>query len=80
VLQGGGLDLLLKAKGDAGMAADIDRLKAAGVRFLICRNTLTQRGIDPYTQLHGVHDADIIRAGVGEAAKLAAAGFVYMKM
>jgi uncharacterized protein len=80
VLQGGGVDLLIKAKQDAAVAAEVDRLKIAGVRFLICRNTLTQRAIDPWTQLHGVTDADIIRAGVGEAAKLAAAGYVYMKM
>lgn len=79
VLQGGGLDLLMKAKTDAQLARDVDKLRRAGVTFAICRNTLVLRGIDPDTELYGVRRGDIVASGVAETASLAAKGHVYMK-
>jgi hypothetical protein len=79
VMQGDGADLLAFARGDAAAGAAIDALKARGVRFLICRNTLVQRGIDPDRDLYGVARQDVLRAAVGEIAALEAQGFRYMK-
>lgn len=79
VMQGDGINLLAAAKRDVALAASIDRLKARGVRFVICKNTLTYQGIDPYTQLHGVKREDIVGASVAEVASLAQQGFVYLK-
>lgn len=79
VLQSEGVDLLERARHNSQLRDKIDRLRADGVRFLICRNTLIARGIDPDRDLYGVRRDDIVRAGVGEIAALAAQGFVYMK-
>jgi intracellular sulfur oxidation DsrE/DsrF family protein len=79
VLQSEGVDLLERARHNSELRQKIDKLRADGVRFLICRNTLISRGIDPDRDLYGVKREDIIRAGVGEIASLQAQGFVYMK-
>lgn len=79
VLQSEGVDLLERARHNPDLSRKIDKLRADGVRFLICRNTLVARGIDPDRDLYGVKREDIIRAGVGEIAALQAQGFVYMK-
>jgi uncharacterized protein len=78
VMQGDGIQLLAAAKSDAALAASIDRLKAKGVRFVLCRNTLMHQGIDPFSQLHGVKREDIVGAAVAEVASLVQQGFVYM--
>jgi uncharacterized protein len=78
VMQGGGLDLLRAATKDSALASDIDRLKKQGVRFIVCRNSLVLKGINPST-LYGVRHADIVSSSVAEAAKLAKDGFVYMR-
>ena len=59
------------------LAQRIDDLKAEGVRFLICRNTLTQRKID-WHELHGVTEADIVPSGVAEIVRLQGMGFSYV--
>ena len=79
VLQGGGVDLLMAAKRDANLATQIDALRANGVRFIVCRNTLVLRGLDPATQFHGVKHDDIVSASVAETARLVAQGFAYLK-
>jgi intracellular sulfur oxidation DsrE/DsrF family protein len=79
VMQSEGVDMLERAKHNEVLRERIDKLRADGVRFLICRNTLISRGIDPDRDLYGVKREDIIRAGVGEIAALQAQGFVYMK-
>jgi uncharacterized protein len=78
VLQGGGMDLLLKAKSDAKLASEIDLLRKAGVTFVVCRNTLVLRGLDP-AALHMVKREDIVASSVAEAAALVGKGYVYMK-
>ena len=79
VLQSEGVDLLERARHNSELRQKIDKLRADGVRFLICRNTLVARGINPDVDLYDVKREDIIRAGVGEIASLQAQGFVYMK-
>ena len=78
VLQGDGLDLLKEAAGDRAMSERVDKLKAQGVRFLVCRNTLVGRGLDP-ADLYDVKTADIVGAAVAEVSALQAQGFVYVK-
>ena len=79
VLQGGGLDLLYNAKTDKTLSSMVDRLKAEGVRFVVCRNTLISRHLD-YQELYDVNDSDIVAAGVAEAARLQGIGFAYLKL
>lgn len=79
VLQGEGVDLLLAAQKNVTLAADIDRLKASGVRFLVCANTIIARRLD-IANLHGAARGDFVRAGVAETARLQAAGYVYLKI
>ncbi len=78
VLQGGGMDLLLTAKSDAKLASEIDLLRKAGVIFVVCRNTLVLRGLDPAT-LYMVRRENIVASSVAEAAALVGKGYVYMK-
>ncbi len=78
VMNGDGVDLLVAAASDAKLAARIDALKARGARFLVCRNTLISRGIEPKS-LHGLETADLIGAGVAEIALLERQGYGYLK-
>ena len=79
VMNGDGVDLLSSARSDDKLAARIDALKAKGARFLVCRNTLISRGIDPEKDLHGVRTEDLIGAGVAQIALLERQGFGYLK-
>ncbi len=79
IMQSEGVDLLAWAKRDETARAQVDRLKAQGVKFEICRNTLVKRGIDPDRELYGVKREDVIRAAVGEIAALEQKGFQYIK-
>lgn len=78
VLQGDGVDLLTDAKSNAELAGKIDNLKAKGVKFLVCGNTLRLRKIET-SRLHGVTNDDIVKAGVAEVSSLQQQGFVYVK-
>jgi uncharacterized protein len=80
LLQGGGVDLLRKAKSDPALRAEVDKLRAAGVKFLVCRNTLVLNGIDPTAVLHQVKPEDIVASSMAEAAFLIANGHVYLKL
>lgn len=79
VMNGDGVDLLAAAKSDPDLAARIDRLRSKGARFLVCRNTLVSRGIDPQTDLFGVGPQDIVPAGVAEIAYLETKGYGYLR-
>ncbi|WP_370693811.1 DsrE family protein [Methylobacterium sp. NEAU K] len=74
---GDGVDLFQMAAKDPKLAHQIDALKAEGVKFLICNNTLTQRKID-WHELHGVTEADIVPSGVAEIVRLQGMGFSYV--
>lgn len=50
---------------DKGLAERIDTLRAAGIRFLICANTLRERKID-HGALYGVGEDDTVPSGVAE--------------
>ena len=72
-----GVSLFVMAKTDADLAKQIDGLRARGVRFLICRNTLRGMKLRP-EDLYKVADADVVPAGVAEIARLQGQGFVYI--
>lgn len=67
--------------GNAGpqQQAKIDNLKAQGVKFEICNNTLKGRNIDPLNDLYMVEETDIVPSGVAELAHLESQGFMYIK-
>jgi len=74
-----GVDLFQIAQTDKLLAGQIDYLRAQGVRFLICANTLKERQIDWHT-LYGVKEDDIVPSGVAELARLQGMGFVYIHL
>ena len=74
---GDGLALFQAAAEDKELAGRIDTLKAAGVRFLFCANTLRERKIDRGA-LYAVGDDDIVPSGVAELARLQGMGFAYI--
>ena len=75
---GGGVKAFQQAKTDAALAAGLDGLRAKGVRFLICRNTMRGMGVKP-GDLYGVKDEDVVPSGVAEIARLQGLGFVYIR-
>ena len=91
VLHGNGLALLLEpdalehlpkfkhANADEKMAAKIDGLKAQGVAFNVCANTVRGRKVDLENDLYNVSKDDIVPSGVAEVAKLQQEGYVYIK-
>lgn len=74
---GDGLSLLSEAEDNPALAEKIDALRADGVRFLICANTLKSRNIS-LDQLYGAKDEDVVPSGVAEIARLEQQGFVYL--
>jgi intracellular sulfur oxidation DsrE/DsrF family protein len=78
VLQGDGVDILVAARDDEALSRRIDALRAGGVRFVPCANTLISRRIDP-SLLYGVKPEDLVSAGVAELARLQSQGFAYIR-
>lgn len=74
---GDGLDLFEQAQSDPDLATRVDDLRASGVKFLICDNTLKSRHID-WHDLYGVTEADIVPSGVAEIARLQQQGYSYI--
>ena len=70
-----GVKLFQMAKTDPALAADLDRLRAKGVRFLICRNSMRGMKVRP-EDLYKVPPTDVVPAGVAEIARLQGMGFV----
>ena len=79
VINGDGIAMLKRAVHEKHLSDRVDALRAKGVVFEVCFNTLKERGIDPDTELYGVKRADIIASGVAEVAMLESQGYVYMK-
>ncbi|BAQ49568.1 hypothetical protein Maq22A_1p36870 (plasmid) [Methylobacterium aquaticum] len=77
VSHGDGVALFQAAATDKDLAGRIDALKAMGVRFLVCANTLRERRIDRGT-LYGVTEDDVVPSGVAELARLQGMGFSYI--
>jgi intracellular sulfur oxidation DsrE/DsrF family protein len=79
VTHGKGIDFLLnEAKDDKGaFAPQVAGLKARGVDFRVCRNTLKSRNL---TDAAVIMEAKVVPSGVAEIGKLQAKeGFVYLK-
>lgn len=72
-----GVSLFQMARTDAELAARLDALRAKGVRFLICRNTLRALKLRP-EDLYKVAPEDIVPSGVAEIARLQGQGFIYL--
>ena len=77
VAHGDGLDMLQQAKTDPDLAARIGALKAEGVRFLVCANTLHSRKLT-LDDLYEATDDDVVPSGVAEIAHLEQQGYVYL--
>jgi intracellular sulfur oxidation DsrE/DsrF family protein len=71
-----GLKLFVMAKTDAGLAAGLDKLRAKGVRFMLCRNSMRGMGLRPQ-DLYGAQPADVVPSGVAEIARLQGLGYVF---
>jgi intracellular sulfur oxidation DsrE/DsrF family protein len=72
-----GVTLFQMAKTDEDLRKQIDDLRAKGVRFMICRNTLNGMGLKP-EDLYQVRADDVVPSGVAEIARLQGLGFVYI--
>lgn len=90
VMHGKGLSLLLEPDamkntklkhGNATdeMQAKISGLKAQGIVFQVCANTLRGKKISYEDDLYDVSKADIVPSGVAELARLQAMGYAYIK-
>lgn len=77
VNHGKGIGLLQITPGDEDLAKQIDALRAKGVQFLVCRNTLNRHKIDWHT-LYEVKEEDIVPSGMAELARLQQQGYVYV--
>ena len=76
---GSGLELFQLAYTNKDLATRLDDLRGAGVRFLVCANTLKERQID-WHSLYGVMQTDIVPSGAAELARLQGMGFVYIHL
>jgi intracellular sulfur oxidation DsrE/DsrF family protein len=80
VTHGKGIDFLLSGAADKTgntYEPNVQALKAKGVDFRVCNNTLVSRKIDPATV---IPEATIVPSGVAEIGKLQSKeGFAYLK-
>lgn len=74
---GDGVSLFEIAATDAELAKSIDDLRAGGVQFLICQNTLNERSID-WRKLYGVKQSEIVASGIAHVAYLQQQGYIYI--
>lgn len=79
ILQGDGASLLYDASTSPKLAAMVDKLRAAGTHFVICRNTLVGRHY-PVEDLYGATAKDLVPAGVAEVVELQQKGYVLVKL
>jgi intracellular sulfur oxidation DsrE/DsrF family protein len=71
-----GVKMFQMARTDATLSTQIDALRAKGVTFEICRNTLRGMGIG-LDQLYNVKPDDVVPSGVAEIARLQGLGYVF---
>lgn len=90
VMHGNGLSLLvlpeeaanvknLKGNADEKMQMRISSLKAQGVEFKICANTLKGRKVTLDEHLFDATQSDVVPSGVAEIAKLQGKGYSYLR-
>jgi intracellular sulfur oxidation DsrE/DsrF family protein len=80
ILQGEGVNLLTSARENPDIAREIDRLRARGVTFLVCQNTVITHDIDPKRELYGFRPAQMVPFSVAEITALVQKGYVYIKL
>ena len=78
VLYGAGVKMLLQPVDD-GVQKAVDELRADGVHFDICNNTLKGMNLD-WHQLYGVKESDIVPAGFLQVGWLADHGWAVEAM
>lgn len=79
VLHGKGIELLRSvANENPDAASRIDSLRAQGVKFAVCNNTLTGQKIS-VDDLYFASANDVVPSGVAELGKLQQEGFVYLR-
>lgn len=79
VMHGDGLGILQSAKDNLRLQGAITNLKNQKVGFLVCKNTLTARKIDPDKDLFDVNAEDVVPSGVAELSALQQKGYTYIK-
>lgn len=80
VMHGAGIELLrTAAHANPQVAASIDELKLAGVRFDVCRITLQRNNIR-LDELYDAAEADVVPSGVVQVCRLQQQGFAYIKI
>lgn len=79
VMHSGGVSLLQRAREDVSVQSKVDNLKLQGVKFNVCKNTLTAKSIDYSTDLYDVAESDIVPSGVAEISHLQGQGYTYLR-
>jgi len=80
VMHGDGLGILVSARTNLKLQGEVANLKTTHkVEFLVCRNTLVQRKINPDKDLFEVFAEDIVPSGVAELSHLQKQGYTYVK-
>lgn len=80
VMHGDGLGMLASAQKNLTLQGEVADLKSTHkVQFLVCKNTLTQRKLDPDKDLFDVIKEDIVPSGVAELSYLQTKGYTYIK-
>lgn len=76
VVFAGGLSALETSKPE--LVTALENLRAQGVEFKVCNNTLRARNVD-WRTLKDVEETDIVPAGVAELAYLQGKGYIYVR-
>lgn len=79
VMHGDGVDLVKDARTNMKLQTAVSDLKSRNVGFLVCKNTLTGRKIDPDNDLFDVYNEDIVPSGVAELSRLQQMGYTYIR-
>jgi intracellular sulfur oxidation DsrE/DsrF family protein len=80
VMHGAGINLMrIAARQNPQIAATVDDLKLAGVRFEICRITLQNSNVR-LEELYDAGEEDLVPSGVGQLGRLQHQGFAYIKI
>ncbi len=77
VVHGGGIAMMTEAREDPQLAAAIDNLKAHGVEFKVCANTLRGKGLE-VSDLYYTEESDIVASGVAYLADQQMDGWAYI--
>lgn len=79
VMHGDGVGLVKNANTNMKLQTAVADLKSRNVGFLVCKNTLTGRNIDPDKDLFDVYAEDIVPSGVAELSRLQQMGYTYIR-